>query len=145
MLQTARQNPKLMRDCLRCALLDWLAAECAAAPVLLVLDDLQWSDELTVSAVQEALQQQSGAPLFVLAFAHPEVHKTFPNLWKGHKLQEVPLKGLSKKACERLIHQVLGSAVSPTIIARAVEQSAGNALFLEETVRPVRAACFFRR
>ncbi len=132
MLQAARQEPKIMRDCLRRALLDWLADECASAPVLLVLDDLQWGDELTVSVIDEALRELSGAPFFVLAFARPEVHKTFPGLFQEHKFQEIALKGLSRKACERLIQQVLGNDVPTETVARVVEQSAGNALYLEE-------------
>ncbi|HLM72572.1 MAG TPA: hypothetical protein VK459_07770, partial [Polyangiaceae bacterium] len=134
-LQAARQNPKLMRDNLRRALLDFLAVECSAAPVLLVLDDLQWSDELTVSILDEAMREQAGAPLFILALARPEVSDVFPRLWSSHRLQKTPLKGLSKKACERLIQQVLGKDVPPNVVDRAVEQSGGNALFLEELIR----------
>lgn len=137
MLQAARTDPKIMNDRMRRALLDWLAAECAVAPVLLCLDDLQWCDELTVSVLDEALREQAGAPLMVLSFARPEVHKAFPNLWQMHKVQELPLKGLSKKACERLIAQVLGKNVAPAAVARAVEQASGNALFLEELIRAI--------
>lgn len=137
MLQAAHQDPKIMRECLRRAFLDFLAAEGAAAPVLLVLDDLQWADPLTVSVLDAALRELAGAPLFVLAFARPELHGTFPKLWKGHTVQELQLKGLSKKACERLITQVLGKEVLPDVIASAIEQSAGNALFLEEIIRSI--------
>lgn len=137
MLQAARQEPKVMRDCLRRAALDWLAAESAACPVVIVLDDLQWGDELTVSVLHEALREQTGAALFVLAFARPEVHDSFPRLWQGHNLQEIALKGLSKKACERLIRQVLGKDLPAAALTRVVEQSAGNALFLEELIRSV--------
>ena len=139
MLQAARQDPKMMRECLRRALLDFLAAECIAAPILLVLDDLHWSDELSVSLLDEALREQAGAPLFLLAFARPEVHETFPRIWQSHKVQTISLKGLSKKACERLIVQVLGKAAAPEAVARAIEQSGGNALFLEELIRAVAA------
>lgn len=139
MLQAARQDPKIMRDCLRRALLDWLAAECAAAPVLLILDDLHWGDSLTVASLDEALREQAEMPLFILAFARPEVHENFPKLWQGHKTQEIPLKGLSKKACERLIQQVLGKDLAPEVVTRAIEQSSGNALFLEELIRSIAA------
>lgn len=135
MLKAARQDPKILQDWVRRALLDFFAAECAAAPVLLVLDDLQWGDELSVSFLDEALGRQQGSPLFVLGFARPEVHQTFPKLWHGHKVQELALKGLSKKACERLIVQVLGKEMTPDVVAHAIEQSAGNALFLEELIR----------
>lgn len=137
LLQTARHEPKIMQDCLRRALRDWLAAECRSAPVIFVLDDLQWGDQLTVSVIEEALHAQSGTPLVVVAFARPEVHETFPKLWRAHKLQEIPLKGLSKKACERLVYQVLGPKVSLEVVAGAVEQAAGNALFLEELIRSI--------
>ncbi len=135
MLQAARRDPKIMRDSLRRAFLDWLAGECKASPVVVVLDDLQWGDELTVMALHEALRELAGEPLFILAFARPEVRDTYPTLWQGHKLQEIQLKGLSKKASERLIQQVLGKNVEPEAVARAVEQAGGNALFLEEMIR----------
>jgi tetratricopeptide (TPR) repeat protein len=50
-------------------------------------------------------------------------------------VQEVALKGLSRKACERLIQHALGNKVPAQLVARIVEQSAGNALFLEELIR----------
>jgi len=115
---------------------DAVAAECQAAPVLLVLDDLHWGDELTVALLDEALRELRSAPLFILVLARPEVHTVFPRLWQDHRPQEIALKGLSKRACERLIQQVLGKQAPPETVAAIVQQSAGNALFLEETVRP---------
>jgi tetratricopeptide (TPR) repeat protein len=135
-LRAARQNPKLMRSGLADAFLDWLRAECAAAPVLLILDDLQWSDAISIALVGDAVKALRDAPLFVLAFARPEVHAVFPKLWSGCGLAEYALKPLSKRACERLVQQVLGHAhLTPSEIAQAVEQAAGNALFLEEIIR----------
>jgi tetratricopeptide (TPR) repeat protein len=137
MLRAARHEPKIMGDCLRRAVLDFLAAECGAGPVLIVLDDLQWGDALTVSALDDALREQAGAPLLVLALARPEIHEAFPRLWTGHEVQEIALRGLSRKACERLIREVLGKDVPRAVINRAIEQSAGNALFLEEIIRAI--------
>ena len=136
LLRAARKDPKGWPERLRRAALDWLAAECQAAPVLLVLDDLHWGDELTVALLDEALRELRSAPLFILVLARPEVHTVFPRLWQDHRPQEIALKGLSKRACERLIQQVLGKQAPPETVAAIVQQSAGNALFLEETVRP---------
>ncbi len=144
-LAAARKDPKGWPERLRRAALDWLAAECQAAPVLFVLDDLHWGDELTVGFLDEALRELRSAPLFVLVLARPEVHTVFPRLWQDHRPQEIALKGLSKRACERLILQVLGKQVRPETVAAIVQQSAGNALFLEGTVRPAKATCSFRR
>lgn len=135
MLRAARKDPMVMVSRIRRAFLDWLGAECQAAPVVLVLDDLQWGDSLTLALLEQAWRELEGARLFVLGLARPEVHEVFPKLRQSQKLQEIPLKGLSKKACERLIQQVLGQSVSAADVARAVEQAAGNALFLEELIR----------
>jgi tetratricopeptide (TPR) repeat protein len=135
LLRTARQNAKTLPLRLRRAFLSWLALECRAAPVLFILDDLQWGDESTVALLDEALRELRSAPLFVLALARPEVHTTFPALWREHMPQELVLKGLSQRACERLIRQALGNQISIESVAGMVEQSGGNALFLEELIR----------
>lgn len=136
-LRTARQDSKIMQSQLRRAFIDWLRATCASTPVLFVLDDLHWGDSLSISMLDHSLRTLAGAPLFILALARPEIHETFSHLWQGHKLQEVVLKGLSKRACERLIVQVLGKGISAEATARLVDQSAGNVLYLEELIRAV--------
>ena len=134
-LTPARADPRVLNDRIRRALLDWLAAEAAAAPVLVVLDDLQWGDALSLGLIDEALRELRTAPLFVLALGRPEVHDAFPKLWQAHRPQELVLRGLSKRACERLIQQVLGKQIDGERVAHLYEQSAGSALFLEELIR----------
>ena len=134
-LHAARRDPQIMRESIQRAFLDWLAAECRQAPVLFVLDDLQWADSLTVTLLHEALLANQGAPLCILALARPEVYQRFEGLWQGQNVQHIALKGLSRKASERLIHQVLGPQVSPDVVARIIEQASGNALYLEELIR----------
>jgi tetratricopeptide (TPR) repeat protein len=135
LLASARLDPRVMRDCVRQAFVDWIRAECAVSPVVLVLDDLQWGDALSIWLVDEALRELRDTSLFVLALGRPELPDLFPRLWQAHRPQEVPLKALSKKAAERLIHHVLGKQIPPGVVAKIIEQSAGNALFLEELVR----------
>ena len=45
-----------MADQMLAAWLDWLEAECAAQPVLLVLEDLHWGDAPSVQLVDAALR-----------------------------------------------------------------------------------------
>lgn len=131
----AKQTPKMLPEYVKRACLAWLTAECQAAPLLVVLDDLHWGDELTVALFDQALRDLRDLPLCVLGLARPELHTTFPSMWVGHKLQQIELKGLGKRACERLIQQSLGKQVAPETVACIVEQSAGNALYLEELIR----------
>jgi tetratricopeptide (TPR) repeat protein len=136
-LRAAREDPALMSAQVSRVLVSFLAAECARGPVLLVLEDLHWCDELTVRFVDEALRALAECPLMVLALGRPEVKTSFPGLW-SHCLTEVRLGALSKRAGSRLVHEVLGEKLSQSTSERLVEQAAGNALFLEELIRAVK-------
>ncbi|AGP34611.1 serine/threonine-protein kinase PknK [Sorangium cellulosum] len=136
-LIAARSDPKIMSEQIRRAFLDLLSAEAAARPCLLVLEDLHWGDAATVKLVDAALLELRERAFFVLAFARREVHDVFPKLWQGRVVHRVPLAGLTRKAAERLVVAVLGAEVPPGLVARIVEQAAGNALFLEELIRAV--------
>jgi eukaryotic-like serine/threonine-protein kinase len=113
-LRAARQNAQLMGDQMQRAWVDFLRAETAARPVLVVLEDLHWGDLPTVRFIDAALREVRAAPWMVLALARPEVHERFPKLWVERNVQEIRLKELSRKASERLVRQVLGESAGPT-------------------------------
>jgi eukaryotic-like serine/threonine-protein kinase len=133
-LRAARQNPLIMGDRVARAWLTLLRAEAEQAPVLLVLDDLQWGDAQTVSLVGAALRELAGSPFMVLGLGRPEVLEVFPDLW-SHRLTRLPLQALSRNATLRLIQQVLGDTVSEQTAQRIILQAGGNALYLEELIR----------
>ena len=134
-LHAARLDPRLMREQLVRAFTILLEAECKQRAVVVVLDDLQWGDTQSLQLLDAALRELRNQPLLVIAFGRAEVSERFPNLWKSHKLQQLPLKPLAKRACQRLIEHVIGKTVEPLAMARLIEQSSGNALFLEELIR----------
>jgi tetratricopeptide (TPR) repeat protein len=146
-LRAARNDPKLMSEQVQRAFVDFVAAECVQGPLVLVLEDLQWGDALSVRLLDALLRELSDQPLMVVALARPEVHEIFPKLWNSPGRHEIALQGLGRKACERLIRQVLNptgaqaaaaaQAIPQEIVERIVEQAAGNALFLEELIRAV--------
>ena len=133
-LRAARRDPRLMNDQVSLAFVDLVRAECHTRPLLLVLEDLHWGDVLTVKLIDRALRELPDQPWMVLAFARPEVGELFPALWSD-LVQEIRLGGLSKKASERLVAEVLGPNVPDETVARVVKQAAGNALHLEELIR----------
>jgi tetratricopeptide (TPR) repeat protein len=133
LLRAARADPKVMSDQVGRAFVDLIGAECAARPLLLVLEDLHWSDGLTVKLVEAALRDLE-LPLFVLALARPDALDMFPGLWPDHH-DVLSLREISARACERLVRQVLGKTAPDELVTRLVKRSAGNALFLEELIR----------
>jgi len=136
-LRAARHEAAVMSEQMRRAAEDFLRAECAAHPVLLVLEDLHWGDLPTVRFVDAALRNLKELPWMVLALARPEVHQLFPQLWAKRGAQEIRLHPLSRSASERLVRQVLGAEAGPTTMARLVAQAEGNPFYLEELIRAV--------
>ncbi|HSK00217.1 MAG TPA: protein kinase [Kofleriaceae bacterium] len=137
-LGAARQDAQLMSEQMRKAWMDFLEAEAAVHPVLLVLEDLHWGDFGTVRFIDAALHDRRELPWMVLALARPDVFELFPKLWaERQNVQEIRLKELGRKAGERLVRQVLGDRVGPETIARLVRQADGNAFYLEELIRAV--------
>jgi len=135
-LQAARRDPMLMGDQMQRAFVDWVDAECATGPLVIVLEDLHWGDLPSVSAIDAALRVDAERALTVIGFARPEVHDTFPSLWSERSVQPIPLAPLSKRAAERLVREVLGAA-SNALVERLVERAGGNAFYLEELIRTV--------
>ena len=133
-LRAARGNPQLMGDGMRRAWEDWLAAECAASPVVLILEDLHWGDLGTVSLVDASLRNLREAPLLVLALARDEVEERFPNLWQARAPQVIRLGPLSKRASEKLVREALGY-VTDDVVQGIVARADGNAFYLEELIR----------
>ena len=136
-LRAARQDPRLMSDQIAAATLALLRAECAAGPVLLVLEDLHWCDEASMQLVEAVLRQVGELPLVVLGLARPEFKERFPRLLQGAPVQEIRLGTLGRKASEQLVWTMLGPGASSKTVARIVEQAGGHALFLEELIRAV--------
>ena len=137
MLRAARENPQVMGDSMRTAWEDWLIAECAAAPVLLVLEDLQWGDAATVRLIDSTLRNLRDLPLMVLVLARPEVITQFPGLWAEREVQTIKLGPLSKRAAEQLVADALGPNAKPESVARIIERAGGNPFYLEELIRAV--------
>lgn len=134
-LRSARASVQLMLDQVRTAFVDFVSAECAAAPVLLVIEDLQWGDLPSIRLLDAALRDIKDKAFFILALARPEVHDKFPKFWAGRRMQEISLVELPKKASERLVRQALGDQTSQDLIDRIVARAQGNTFYLEELVR----------
>jgi serine/threonine protein kinase/tetratricopeptide (TPR) repeat protein len=138
-LREARKDAMLLGDAMRAAFEELLRAECEAAPVVLLLEDLHWGDLPSIKFVDAALRSLHDRPLLVLALARPEVHATFPGLFADREVQNLQLSPLSPKASAELLRGALGEGADPGLVDRLVRQGGGNAFFLEELARAVAA------
>jgi eukaryotic-like serine/threonine-protein kinase len=134
-LRAARQNAGAMADQIRLAFEDLLRASSRQRTVVLVLEDLQWIDNASVSLLDGALRKLAGEPLLVLGLTRPEVHERFPGLWQHRGVTEIRLPPLPPRACARLVHAVMGAEAPGKDVDRLVARSEGNAFYLEELIR----------
>ncbi len=134
-LRVARNDPQVMGEWLRRSFGEWIAAESAAGPLLVVLDDLHWGDVPTVAYLGEALRALADRPVMVLAFARPEATVTFASTWPVSEALQVSLASLSPRAAERMVRAALGSTLGADVVTRIVERASGNPFYLEELIR----------
>jgi len=138
-LRLARLDSALMASEVRRAWVDLIAAESAAHPLLLVVEDLQWGDAPSARLLDAALRALGERPLMVLGVGRPELHEVLPQLWVERGAQEIRVSALSRKAVEALARHALGERLDGPTLARLVERADGNAFYLEELVRSVAA------
>ncbi|HUH01465.1 MAG TPA: protein kinase, partial [Kofleriaceae bacterium] len=138
-LRAARTDPELMHAQIRRAFEDWLLAELDAAPVLFLIEDLQWADEPSIELVTTALRRAIDRPLMLFALGRPELQERFPSLGEDWNRQEIVLDTLRAADCEQLIDAALGDQVDETTRARMIAHSAGNPFYLEELIRAAAA------
>jgi tetratricopeptide (TPR) repeat protein len=136
-LRAARQDVLHMGEEMQRAWHEFVLAETAAHPVLLVLENLHWGDLPTVRFVDSALREARRRPLMVLGMGRPEVRDLFPHLWEERGLLEIRLTELPARASERLVREVLGPLATAETVAQIVERADGHAFYLEELIRAV--------
>lgn len=106
----------------------------AEKPVILFLDDMQWSDSSSLAMLGKLLQAPPIPRLFLLLahrseWQYPHDAKQFP---------ELTLKELSRDERRELADRIFPSElISEALLDAFAEQSGGNPLFLVEIVRAV--------
>src|SRR5262249_35470371 len=124
-LRAARQDAMLMADQIRRAWEDFVEAELRDGPLLMVMEDLHWSDAASIAYVDSVLRICRDKPLMVLALARPEVGTMFPDMWNERDVQRIPLGAMTRRACDRLVREVLRDRATDDVVDRVVTQAAG--------------------
>ena len=111
---------------------------CAAAPVLLVVDDLQWADEVSVSVWHRLGRAVRQLPLLLVGACRPVPRRAeLVALRRGLVAADAVVVGLEPLPVDESV--VLAAAVAGTgsvgpALRRAVGQAAGNPLYVRELV-----------
>lgn len=111
--------------------LEWLRDTCAQRPVVIVVDDLQWGDDTTLTVWPRLRQATAELPLLLIGVLRPvPLRERLDRLRATHDAAEVLRLGpLSEEAVDELVTDVAGGAPSRALREQAV-QAAGNPFYL---------------
>ena len=120
------------------SLTEVLAAESASKPVVVLCDDVHWSDESSISALHYVLRNQSRQPLLIIGTSrevelrnNPAVQQVLRSLRGDGMLQELHLEPLLPEQIELLV-----SSTFPGADAAALSKGCrGNPLMALELAR----------
>lgn len=124
------------RLAVRVGVLDVLRALAAIGPVVLVLDDLQWLDELTAEVLAFAVRRLGGLDIRVVAAERvadgeqPERLRCCPP-----GTTELPVPPLTDDEVARLVRAGVGAGLSPGVLRAIQDTAAGNPLYALELGR----------
>jgi DNA-binding SARP family transcriptional activator len=112
------------------------------APVLLLIDDLQWVDQSTAAIVRHALETRPDLRLLVLATRRPSVvptgsgaAETLQRLAQADFVTPLDLEGLSHEATKAVASSAAGTDLPAGLVTAIHEQAAGNPFFAAELAR----------
>ena len=131
----ARGDPQWVGDALLHAWEALLGAAARQRPLVILFDNAQWGDAVSMRFVEHGLKHCGDAPWMVIAAGRDELAESFPKLWESVGVQQLRLGPLSRRAAERFARFALGDGADPKAIARVVEHAGGVPLFLEELLR----------
>lgn len=116
---------------------DLLRRLAADAPLLVVLEDLHWTDPASLQLLAFAARELGGARLLVLATwrEHEMGRQTALLDGLARSTRRVALGGLARDDTARWMHAVTGRALAPTLVADVHRTTEGNPFFLGEFVR----------
>jgi predicted ATPase len=138
----AHAGPEQVRRQTLMAVREFLLALARRRPVVLVLEDLHWSDTHSLDLISLLIDALPESSLCLLCVYRPEREHRSWRLGSGAAQKcaghytELVLRELSPAQSRRLMHSLLrAESLSPAVEAFVLERARGNPFYLEEMIR----------
>jgi predicted ATPase/tRNA A-37 threonylcarbamoyl transferase component Bud32 len=139
-------RPEQERDRLFEAVSQFITNISKEAPLLVVLDDLQWTDQSSLLLMHYLARSVDSAPLVLLGtYRDTDIDQRHPlspvltELNRERLLQSVPLKRMSLDEVSEMIRQILEQDNVPKEFCGMVyEKTRGNPFFVEEVIKSLK-------
>lgn len=128
-------DPELRRERILAHLMELIERRTSSGPLLIVVEDLHWSDDSTLEFVNRLVDAASKLPVLLVLTTRPGIETAW--LDDPH-VSFIMLKRLDRAAVQALIHAVAGGRALPTDVRDQIEQRTdGVPLFVEELTRSI--------
>jgi len=134
--QLAAQSPRAESAAKRLldAVCDTLLAFAQQQPMLVVLDDLHWADDLSLALLDALRERVREVPLLILGtFRGPELSGAFQRLLDAEHVEHVEVTRLTREQVAVMAAEMLGVAqMPPSLLEHVYERSEGVAFYVSE-------------
>jgi DNA-binding winged helix-turn-helix (wHTH) protein/tetratricopeptide (TPR) repeat protein len=121
---------------------DFVARIASERSTLMILEDLHWADDSTLSLLDHLTQRLSDLPLMVIGtYRDAEVNvthelaKTLEDLLRGRLATRVRLKGLPRDGVAAMLDSLSGKSAPAVVVGEVFAETEGNPFFVEELFR----------
>ncbi len=131
----ATMDPQRKRAQVLSVLLDQLTRLARRGPVLMVFEDVQWSDPTTLELLTLTVEQMQALPVMLIITFRPG----FQPPWAGQPhVTTMTLNRLGRRERMMLVDHVTGGkALPPALLEQIVDRTDGVPLFVEELTKAV--------
>ena len=119
----------------------FIAGAAQTTPLVLVLDDLHWTDKPSLLLLQHLVRQLAGMRVLVVGtFRDTDLVRTHPlsealaTLNREGGFERLVLRGLTRAECATYIRSSANVEPTPSVLGRIFEETEGNPFFLTEVV-----------
>jgi len=135
-------SPALSRRNLFNAVVDFIARATGRSAMLMILEDLHWADESTLSLLQHLLRRLTDIPGLVLGTYRDAdsdltsaLVKTVEESIRSRRNGSIRLLGLPREEVAQLIKALSGKDAPVSVVNEIYAETSGNPFFVEELIR----------
>jgi DNA-binding winged helix-turn-helix (wHTH) protein/tetratricopeptide (TPR) repeat protein len=121
---------------------DFVARIASERSTLMILEDLHWADDSTLSLLDHLSQRLSDLPLMVIGtYRDGEINltrplaKTLEDSFRGRLATRVRLKGLPRDGVAAMLNSLSGKSAPAVVVGEVFAETEGNPFFVEELFR----------
>jgi ABC-type oligopeptide transport system substrate-binding subunit/class 3 adenylate cyclase/ribosomal protein L40E len=137
-LEGVQDDPRQLRTRALTYLIDYFKALAAQLPVLMLLEDLHWTDDSSLDTLNHLALALVDQPLMIVSAAQPALLERRPHWGEGQPFhRRLQLEPLSRRNTRRLLEDILQKVdrVPDTLTEPVIAGAEGNPFFVEEVVK----------